>query len=176
MSVSFLARKSISSNAKPRMTEPTILVFCLLFDHRETGGAADGEARRGRAGISQQQNKSCQAAGFEVLEDHQRDDTCHTTGNDDYTSLDAGTRLRQLHQRAHTTAQPTGRMEEPFTDRHCTDTVVRCLTEEYRGVNLMTWQHPDVDIPELNSVLRHLYMDGPSRNETGRIAGHGVRP
>ena len=65
-------------------------------------------------------------------------------------------------------------MEEPITDRPFADIVLRGLTEEYRDVKLMTWKDPDFDLPKIQSVLRHLYLDGLSRNRTGRIAGRGT--
>ena len=63
-------------------------------------------------------------------------------------------------------------MEEPITDRHFTDIILQGMTEEYRDVKLMTWKDPDFDL--IQSVLRHLYLDGLSWNKTRRIAGRGT--
>lgn len=38
----------------------------------------------------------------------------------------------------------------------------------------MTWKEPDIDLAKIKSALRPLYLDGLSRNKTGRIAGHGT--
>ena len=38
----------------------------------------------------------------------------------------------------------------------------------------MTWKDPDLDLPKIQSALRHLYLDGLSRNKTGNIAGRGT--
>ena len=65
-------------------------------------------------------------------------------------------------------------MEESITDRHFTDIVLQALTEEYRDVELMTWTVPDFDLPKIRSVQQHLYLDGLSRNKTGRTAGRGT--
>ena len=65
-------------------------------------------------------------------------------------------------------------MEEPITDRHFTDIVLQGLTEEYRDVKLMTWKDPDFGLPKIQCVRRHLYLDGISRNKTGRLDGRGT--
>ena len=63
-------------------------------------------------------------------------------------------------------------MEEPITDRNFTD--LQGLTEEYRDVRLMTRKGRDFDLPKIMSALGHLYLDGLSRNKTGRVAGCGT--
>jgi len=68
-------------------------------------------------------------------------------------------------------------MEEPITDRHFRhfiDIVLHGLTEEYRDVKFIIWKNLDLDPPKIQSVLRHLYLDGLSRNKTGRIADRGT--
>lgn len=90
--------------------------------------------------------------------------TSMTSGQDPDNYINELTRLRNL----------LTEMEEPITDRHFTDIVLQGLTEEYRDVKLMTWKDPDFDLPKIQSVLRHLYLDGLSRNKTGRIAGRGT--
>ena len=59
-------------------------------------------------------------------------------------------------------------------DTHFTEIVLQGPTEEYRDVKLMTWKDPDSDLPNIQSVLRHLYLDGLSRKRTWRIAGRGT--
>ena len=68
-------------------------------------------------------------------------------------------------------------MEEPITDRHFRhfiDIVLHGLTEEYRDVKFNIWKNLDLDPPKIQSVLRHLYLDGLSRNKTGRLACCGT--
>ena len=38
----------------------------------------------------------------------------------------------------------------------------------------MTWKDPGFDFPNIQSVLRHVYLDGLSGNKTGIIAGGGT--
>ena len=45
---------------------------------------------------------------------------------------------------------------EPITDRHFTDVALQGVTKEYRDVNLMTWKDQHLDLPKIQSVLRHL--------------------
>ena len=87
-----------------------------------------------------------------------------TSGQDPDNYINEPTRLRNL----------LIEMEEPITYRHFTDIILQGLTEEYRNVKLMTWKYPDFDLPQNQSVLRHFYLDGLSRNMTGRIAGRGT--
>lgn len=65
-------------------------------------------------------------------------------------------------------------MEEPITDRHITDIVLQGLTEEYRDARSMTWNDPNFDLPNIQYVRRHLYVDGHPRNNTEMIAGRGT--
>ena len=53
-------------------------------------------------------------------------------------------------------------MEEPITDRHFTNIGLQSLTEDYRDVKLKTRTDPDFDLPKIQSVLRHLCLDGLS--------------
>lgn len=38
----------------------------------------------------------------------------------------------------------------------------------------MNWEDPDIDLPNIQSVLRHLSTDDLSRNTIGKIARRGV--
>ena len=38
----------------------------------------------------------------------------------------------------------------------------------------MPWKGAGFDLPNIQSVLRHVYLDRLSRNKTGRIAGRGT--
>lgn len=61
-------------------------------------------------------------------------------------------------------------MEESTKDRHFTEIVLQGLTQGCQDVRLMTWNNPDFDLPGIRSVLRHLYLNGLSRNKMGSIA------
>ena len=63
-------------------------------------------------------------------------------------------------------------MEEPTAGIYFADKRLEGLMEECRDVKLMTWKDPDFDL--IQSVLRHLYLDGLSWNKTRRIAGRGT--
>ena len=65
-------------------------------------------------------------------------------------------------------------VNEPVTDGHFTDIMVQGLPESYRDIKLTTYTDPHFDLTKIQATMRHLYLDGLSRNETGRIAGRGT--
>lgn len=60
--------------------------------------------------------------------------------------------------------------EEPTLDRNFTEIVLQGFTEEYRNAKLMPCNDPNFDLPNIQSVVRHLYLGGLSRNKKGRIS------
>lgn len=82
-------------------------------------------------------------------------------GNDNY--IDEPARLRHLLTET----------EDPISDRHFTDTVLQGLAEECRDIRIMVWNDPEFDLPQIQSVLRHLYLYGLSRSKPGTMAGRG---
>ena len=64
--------------------------------------------------------------------------------------------------------------KESIKDRCSIDIVLQGLTEEYQDVKLMTWKDTEFDLTKMQSVLRHLYLDGLSRNKTRKIAGRST--
>ena len=67
-------------------------------------------------------------------------------------------------------------MEPPITDRHLLHRhrSPQGLTEKYRDVKRQTREVPDFDLPEIQSALRHFYLDGLSRNMPGRVPERGT--
>lgn len=76
-------------------------------------------------------------------------------GQDPDEYINEATRLRELLKE----------MEEPITDRRFMDIILQGLTNEYRDVKLMTWKDPEFDLPKMQPVLRHLYLDEVSRKK-----------
>ena len=100
-----------------------------------------------------------QGAGIEILEDHREDDTRHTGGKRDYK-----TPTTTVHQRAHATAQPSDRDGGTFNGQAPRRHRFPRSHGGHRDVKIMTWEDPDFDLPKIQSVLHHLYLDGLSRN------------
>ena len=88
--------------------------------------------------------------------------TTMNEGQDPDEYINEATRLRELLQEMH----------EPITDRRFMDIILQGLTGEYRDVKLMTWKDPEFDLPKIQPVLRHLYLDEVSRKKT--IRGRGI--
>ncbi|MEP0398849.1 MAG: hypothetical protein ABJD82_04170 [Marinobacter sp.] len=65
-------------------------------------------------------------------------------------------------------------MEEHITDKHFTDLVLQGLTERVQGRQAHDLKDRDFGLLKIQSTPRHLYLDGLSRNRTGRIAGGGT--
>ncbi|CAN0181136.1 unnamed protein product, partial [Laminaria digitata] len=67
-------------------------------------------------------------------------------------------------------------MDEPITDRRFKDICVQGFTSDYRDIKLMMYRDPSFDIDQMQSTMRHLYLDDLSRNSVvkGKIAGRGV--
>ncbi len=67
-------------------------------------------------------------------------------------------------------------MGEPITDRKFKDIMVQGLTEEYKDIKLMMYRDPLFTIEQIQSTMRHLYLDNLSRRNTkeSRIAGRGA--
>lgn len=65
-------------------------------------------------------------------------------------------------------------MEEPTAGIYFADKRLEGLMEECRDVKLMTSNEPDLNLPNIQSVLRHLYLDGLSLSKTGRVTGCGT--
>jgi len=68
------------------------------------------------------------------------------------------------------------RMGEPITDRRFKDICVQGFTSDYKDIKLMMYRDPTFDIEQMQSTMRHLYLDDLSRNSgaKGKIAGRGV--
>ena len=67
-------------------------------------------------------------------------------------------------------------MGEPISDRRFKDICVQGLTAEYMDINLMMYRDPTFDIEQMQSTMRHLFLDDLPRNDAamGAIAGRGI--
>ncbi|CAN0373449.1 unnamed protein product, partial [Scytosiphon promiscuus] len=67
-------------------------------------------------------------------------------------------------------------MGEPMTDRRFKDIIVQGFSPEYESIKLMMYRDPTFDLAQIQTTMRHLYLDNLSRsNEAkGRIVGRGV--
>ncbi|CAN0219174.1 unnamed protein product, partial [Scytosiphon promiscuus] len=72
-------------------------------------------------------------------------------------------------------------MGEPMTDRRFKDIVVQGFSPEYASIKLMMYRDPTFDLAQIQTTMRHLYLDNlyldnlSRSNETkGRIAGRGI--
>ncbi|CAM9499401.1 unnamed protein product [Laminaria digitata] len=67
-------------------------------------------------------------------------------------------------------------MGELMTDRRFKDIVVQGFTPEYESIKLMMYRGPTFDLAQIQTTMRHLYVDNLSRSKEagGRIAGRGI--
>ena len=66
------------------------------------------------------------------------------------------------------------RMSEMISDRRSKDICVQGFTAEYKYIKMMMYRDPTFDIDQMQSTMRHLYLDDFSRNSDTKIVGHGV--
>ena len=66
------------------------------------------------------------------------------------------------------------KMGEPITDRTFKDICVQGFTSENKDIKMMMYGDPTFDIDQMQSTMRHLYLDDLSRNSDTKIAGRGV--
>ena len=66
------------------------------------------------------------------------------------------------------------KMGEHISDRYFKDICVTGFTENYKGVKMMMYRDPFFDVDQMQTTIRHMFLDEQSRNGTkGRIAGRG---
>ena len=66
------------------------------------------------------------------------------------------------------------KMDETITDRSFEDICVQGFTSEYKDVKMMMYRDPTFDIHQMQSTMRHLYLDDISHNNDAKITGSGV--
>ena len=66
------------------------------------------------------------------------------------------------------------KMGEPITDRRFKDICIQGFTSEYKNIKMMMYRDPTFDIDQMQSTMRHFYLEDLSRNSNTRIAGGGV--
>ena len=66
------------------------------------------------------------------------------------------------------------KMGEHVSDRYFKDICVTGFTDNYKDVKMMMYRDPSFDVDQMQTTMRHMFLDGQSRNGTkGRIAGRG---
>ena len=66
------------------------------------------------------------------------------------------------------------KMGEIISDRRIKDICVQEFMAEYKDIKMMMYRDPTFDIDQMQSTMRHLYLDDLSRNSDTKIAGRGV--
>ena len=66
------------------------------------------------------------------------------------------------------------KMGETISDRRFKDICVQGFTSENKDIKMMMYQDPTFDIDQIQSTMRHLYLDDLSRCSDTKIAGRGV--
>ena len=66
------------------------------------------------------------------------------------------------------------KMGEMISDRRFKDICVQGFTSEYKDIKMMLCRDPTFDIDQMQSTMRHLYLDDLSRNSDTKIVGRGV--
>ena len=66
------------------------------------------------------------------------------------------------------------KMGEHISDRYFKDICVTGFTDNYKDVKMMMCRDPSFDVDQMQTTMRHMFLDEQSRNGTkGRIAGRG---
>ena len=66
------------------------------------------------------------------------------------------------------------KMGEHVSDRYFKDICVTGFTDNYKDVKMMMYRDPSFDVDQMQTTMRHMFLDEQSRNRTkGRIAGRG---
>ena len=66
------------------------------------------------------------------------------------------------------------KMGEHISDRYFKDICVTGFTDNYKDVKMMMYRDPSFDVDQMQTTMRHMFLDEQSRNGTkGRIAGRG---
>ena len=66
------------------------------------------------------------------------------------------------------------KMGEHISDRYFKDICVTGFTNNYKDVKMMMYRDPSFDVDQMQTTIRHMFLDEQSRNGTkGRIAGRG---
>ena len=66
------------------------------------------------------------------------------------------------------------KMGEHISDRYFEDICVTGFTDNYKDVKMMMYRDPSFDVDQMQTTMRHMFLDEQSRNGTkGRIAGRG---
>ena len=65
------------------------------------------------------------------------------------------------------------KMGEPITDRRFKDICVQGFTSEYKDIKMMMYRDPASDTDQMQSTMRHLYLDDLSRNSTSGLLLYG---
>ena len=67
------------------------------------------------------------------------------------------------------------KMGEKVSDRWFKDICVTGFTDEYKDVKMMMYRDSSFDIDQMQTTMRHMFLDQQSRNGTkGRVAGRGT--
>ncbi|CAM9684860.1 unnamed protein product, partial [Ascophyllum nodosum] len=65
------------------------------------------------------------------------------------------------------------KMGEHISDRYFKDICVTGFTDNYKDVKMMMYRDPSFDVDQMQTTMRHMFLDEQSRNGTkGRVAGH----
>ena len=66
------------------------------------------------------------------------------------------------------------KMGEHISNRYFKDICVTGFTDNYKDVKMMMYRDPSFDVDQMQTTMRHMFLDEQSRNWTkGRIAGRG---
>ena len=66
------------------------------------------------------------------------------------------------------------KMGEHISDRYFKDICVTGFTDNYKDVKMMMYRDPSFDVDQMQTTMRHMFLDEQSRNGTkGRNAGRG---
>lgn len=91
------------------------------------------------------------------------------------TTMEPGENPDDYFNQKHLLRSKAQKMGEVVSDRWFKDICIKGFTEDYNDIKMMVYRDPTFDISQIQSTMRHMFLDAQSRNGTkGRIAGRGV--
>ncbi|CAN0299657.1 unnamed protein product, partial [Scytosiphon promiscuus] len=92
------------------------------------------------------------------------------------TAMKTGQDPDEYFLRAYLLRGQVENMGEPITDRNFKDIMVQGLTDDYKDIKLIMYRDPSFNLEQIQSTMRHLYLDNLSRRNAndGKIAGRGA--
>ncbi|CAN0415009.1 unnamed protein product, partial [Pylaiella littoralis] len=91
------------------------------------------------------------------------------------TPMEPGQNPDDYFNQKHLLRHRAEKMGETVSDRWFKDICVTGFTDDHKDVKMLMYRDPTFDIDQMQSTMRHMFIDEQSRNGSkGRVAGRGI--